>query len=173
MNVLEEFMKSWKVTDLMEIHCFNNEETKFLPVGWCHHNVYQMTKKFGGNSVLGFSITDMDTQYWCIPHSIWKTDDGEFKDVTYKDKKSILFVPIKTYDPSLQYWFIPFEFRLNKDFNLGYESNVINSEHKNYSYSKLQIIDAAKLLCSRDYSVSMKDDWEDYLEEVSLLEIDE
>jgi hypothetical protein len=57
MNVLEEFMKSWKVKDLKEIYCLHNDETKFLPVGWCHHNVYQMTKKFGGESVLGFSQT--------------------------------------------------------------------------------------------------------------------
>ena len=71
----------------------------------------QMTKKYGGESVLGFSVTDMNSQYWCIPHTIWKTKDGNYRDVTYKNVNSIQFIPIKVYDPSLQYWFIPFEYR--------------------------------------------------------------
>lgn len=54
--------------------------------GYCHHNVAYLTKNYGGKQVVGYVIQKNDDGgFDAIHHSLWKTPEGKYVDVTIKD----------------------------------------------------------------------------------------
>lgn len=51
----------------------------------CHHNVAYLTRKYGGKHVSGFIIMKHRGGYLLLHHSIWKTPEGKYVEVTRKD----------------------------------------------------------------------------------------
>ena len=52
---------------------------------YCHHNVAYLTRKYGGKHVSGFTIRKLSGGYLGLHHSIWKTPEGKYVEVTRKD----------------------------------------------------------------------------------------
>lgn len=53
--------------------------------GYCHHNVAYLTKNYGGKQVVGYAIQRYGKNYAAIHHSLWKTPEGKYVDVTFKE----------------------------------------------------------------------------------------
>jgi len=67
----------------------------------CHGNVRQLVDRYGGQQILGFDISIDHGEVILMQHSVWKTPEGTFVDVTQSDRdRHYLFSPmcVSTYD---------------------------------------------------------------------------
>ena len=49
----------------------------------CHSNVHHLVKRYGGEHIKGLEISDSGIKgVFLNPHSVWKTPEGKFVDVT-------------------------------------------------------------------------------------------
>ena len=57
--------------------------------GQCHHNVAYLTQRYGGKQVVGYYVEKRrnvrGNVYKAIHHSIWKTPEGKYVEVTLRD----------------------------------------------------------------------------------------
>ena len=165
MKKLKEILKQLNIDipKVISTNCKNISDS--LPEGWCHHNVFTVQQKHGGQTVLGFVVVETDHFYWLVPHSIWKAGEIEYYDVTTKDKKEIFFIPIKTYDSSIMQWILKTEIKIHKQEKLGIDLETARTLSKNFTHEEFRNFDLTKLLFIRNYPLTESDSWEDYQDE--------
>ncbi len=168
-TTLKPFVKSWGIKALLSVPIRKTGLTGSLPYGRCHHNVSFLQERYGGETVLGFAILEEDTFFWCIPHSVWKTPEGKYVDVTLKmtietdETEYVRFAPLVWYDATRVGWTLRHEFRIYKDLHKGIEWKLDNGPYEMFTRKSFKGKDMTGLVFKRDYPCTETDSWVDYL----------
>jgi len=92
----------------------------------CHHNATKIQLERGGRSVLGFSFTqEIGNTIFINHHSVWETPTGSLVDITLDEP--IIFLPVKYFDASKEWYFTNASFQFPTDRNV-FLSNPIGRE---------------------------------------------
>ncbi len=169
---INPLLQSWRINKLLGVPSIANELNASLPNGWCHHNVCNLQRKLGGNTVLGFLVCEMDDHFWCLPHSIWKHNELGYLDVTLKTHEELLFAPVVEYDCNQSNWIIQQEYRFYKNTEFGVDIMSKSKGIKKFTSDEFASLDSTFLLLKRDYLIFETESWDDYLDELSDYEDD-
>ena len=163
MEINKHFLKSWGIKEIIDVPIRKDFYTLTAPLQKCHQNSANFQFMFGGKTVLGFAFYKFDNHIRVENHSIWKTPDNKFVDVSLGEfpDDSIKFAPLKTFDSFKEYYDVFHGFVLRSDtFTSRYFNRL--EEH---SYDWLKDKDFSDLVFRRKKSVTESDDWQSYIKE--------
>ena len=158
-----DFLNAHKVTDVLEV---KHEPNDTSIVGYCHQNVAHTQRNHGGTTVLGYAVYQFDKMICLEIHSIWKTKEGEYLDITPSlDTPTTTFIPLKEYDALKEVYFLHANYRIYEEENkIEMISNDMGQSIHDLDFFKGK--DFSNLVFHRDHSQMETETWDDYLDDL-------
>ena len=174
-HVFLNFINVWNIKKVLtvprkpEFPCEPNQ---------CHYNVGLNQILKGGESVIGFSVSNIGQNVVLEPHSVWKTPEDnldykdEYIDVTpniYGEETDIKFLPLKFYDSSKEFYDVYHSFRF---FYQGTkhkcEMRIGNEKPTIHDVEFLKGKDFSSLVFHRNYSIEESENWNEYCDDLGV-----
>ena len=176
-EINKDFLTAWN-TKIIDVRVSRGKDSLCAVSQRCHQNTSYMQMKYGGEVVSGFSINDSQgTQLghqgdltMIEPHSVLKTIDGEYVDVSLGclDEDTIRFAPVISYDPSKEYYDI---FERYSFFDNDFVRIVGNGQIRDtHSYDFWKGKDFTSLAFHRHEPMTSCDLWEEFIEDRKNIE---
>ena len=116
-HVFENFVNIWNIKKVLTVPKRPNIPCEPKQ---CHYNVGLTQILKGGESVIGFSVSNIGQNVVLEPHSVWKTPEDnleyedEYIDVTpnpWDEETKIRFLPLEFFDSSKEFYDVYHSFR--------------------------------------------------------------
>ncbi len=173
-HVFENFVNIWNIKKVLTVPKRPNIPCEPKQ---CHYNVGLTQILKGGESVIGFSVSNIGQNVVLEPHSVWKTPEDnleyedEYIDVTpnpWDEETKIRFLPLEFFDSSKEFYDVYHSFRF---FYQGtkpkFEMRIENEKPTIHDVDFLKGKDFSSLVFHRNYPIHESENWEEYCEDVN------
>ena len=167
-----DFLDAWGVDKVIDVPIMKDESTLCLPAQRCFQNVAHMQMENGGNTVLGFTFSKIDSQenqaWWLEPHAVWRTSKNEYVDISLsRDTFDFVeFAPVVSFDANKEFYELFERYRFKRTDMSWHRSDyeTVQGEYprKNIWWKDK---DMTSLIFHRNEPMWSSDNWGSYLQE--------